>query len=180
MIPFVRPAPLSACTLVGFRKANPHPSTMSCSVAGASLPGAGGGGTNPCGRAPGSGGRPSADSSVPGRNMIISGTRPFASSGTTTVSGMSTTIDVSPELSACPTSCFAITRRPPTRPVSVAVTVHVTFGTRAGTRPYTSRSNPSMISRRRCCHIRAFVTRRPSFIRSTSGSDVNGFASVES
>ena len=45
MIPFVSPAPLSACTLVGFRKANPQPSTMSCSVAGASLPGAGGGGS---------------------------------------------------------------------------------------------------------------------------------------
>ena len=75
---------------------------------------------------------------------------------------------------------FAMTRRPPMRPVSVAVTVHVTFGTRAGMRPYTSRSNPSMISRRRRCHIRAFVTRRPSFMRSTSGSDVNGLASVES
>ena len=116
MIPFVSPAPLSACTLVGLRNANPHPSQMSCSVAGASLPGAGGGGVKPRSRAARAAAARPAER--PGelrrrRNMIITGTGPFASAGSTSVTGMSTVIAGYAELSDVPDELRADHRRPP-------------------------------------------------------------------
>ena len=72
-MPFVSPAPLSACTLAGSRNAKPQPAAMSCSIAGGSLPGGGGGSGFPPNPVIGS--VPSACFSVPPLNMIISGTR---------------------------------------------------------------------------------------------------------
>ncbi|PYP75128.1 MAG: hypothetical protein DMD35_22315 [Gemmatimonadetes bacterium] len=155
---------------------------MSWSVAGASLPGGGGGGVNP-GRAPAGGGGSglsSAPGSDPGRNMIITGTGPFASAGSTRVSGMSTVIAGNAALSACPVSCVPITRRPPIVPVSVAVTAHVTFGASFGTRPITSRSKSSTISARRRVQSRGVVTRCPFFSTSRGGRFGNGLAFASS
>ncbi|MEI9903368.1 MAG: hypothetical protein WDN06_04875 [Asticcacaulis sp.] len=49
--------------------------------------------------------------------------------------------------------------------VSEASAVHVTFGVSAGTRPYISRSRPSTISGRRCCHHWSAVVTFPPFFR---------------
>src|ERR1039458_309978 len=89
----------------------------------------------------------------PGRprppNIIITGTGPFASAGTTSVIWISTVIAGNDELSTWPVSALPITGRPATVAVIVFVTVHVTFGTFLGTRPSTSRSKSSTISGRR-------------------------------
>ena len=108
--------------------------------------------------------------------MIITGTGPFASAGSTTVNGMSTVIAGYAELSACPMSCVPTTRRPPIVPVSVAATLHATRGAFFGTRPITSRSNSSTISARRRAQRRGVVTRCPFFSVSSGGRFGNGFA----
>src|SRR5450755_1083390 len=100
---------------------------MSCSGAGASLPGGGGGNVKP--RPPGGGGgagRPTACANGRPPNIIITGTRPFTSAGSTSVNEISTLMSGYALLSACPVTWRPTTLRPPTVPVSVATTVHVT------------------------------------------------------
>src|SRR2546425_12308006 len=101
MMPFVKPAPLSAWMLPGLIVAYPHPSAMSCAVAGGSA-GADGAAPGPKPRAAG-GGAPGAGG-IPDRppNIIITGTglAPFA--GVTTVIWISTAISGNAEFSALP------------------------------------------------------------------------------
>src|SRR5207244_899758 len=85
MIPFVSPAPLSACTLPGLIVATPQPSAISCSMAGGSALTGGAIGPRPAPR-PGNTGAGNATSGiVRPPNIIITGTGPFASAGNTIV-----------------------------------------------------------------------------------------------
>src|SRR3974390_283269 len=122
MMPFVSPAPLSACTLTGFSIAYPQPSAMSCTVAGGSGPAM----AAKRAKAAGSG----ADGRAARPNIIITGTGVLTQAGVTTTIWMSTLID---ELSTCPVSSFATTGYGPTVSLTVLVTVHVSFGTFGGT-----------------------------------------------
>src|SRR5262245_46692603 len=172
MMPLVSPAPLSACTLAGLRRAYPQPAATSCSVAGGSLPGGGDGGPAP---------RPTFGGGTP-RNMIMTGTGPPALDGATSVTCRSTVMEGYAALSTCPTSCLAITGWPPTLGSDVSgVAVHVTFGTLFGTRPTTSRSKASRISgRRRVVHISAVVTFVPFSSVKGSGRSGKGLAADSS
>ena len=131
MIPFTRPAPLSACTLVGLSEAKPQPAAINCSVAGGSL-GAAGAGAGPGGppRRGAGAGPPALCGSTPLPNMIITGTGPRASAGVTSDIWMSTVIvgiraadHTSDELLAdhrmrhrsCRASCWRPSRSPSAR-----------------------------------------------------------------
>ena len=72
---------------------------------------------------------------LPQPNIIRTGTGPLALTGTTTAILMSTVIAGWAELSTCPITRRATTGWPPTVVSTVSVTVQVTFGTSAGTRP---------------------------------------------
>src|SRR5262245_56967673 len=99
MIPFRRPPPLSAWTLVGVMIANPQPFPSACSCQpGAPPPG----GAAPFFPKPP--GPPNPPKLKP--NSIITGTGPAAPVGVVRVSWMSTVIDGQDELSAWPTSVF--------------------------------------------------------------------------
>ena len=94
-MPFVSPAPLSAWMLPGLIVAYPHPSAISCSVAGGSDGAAAPPGAEPWRRRPkpraGGGGAPGAGG-IPDRppNIIIIGTGLPRSAGVTTVIWIST------------------------------------------------------------------------------------------
>jgi hypothetical protein len=110
-------------------------------------------------------------------NIISTGTGPFAFAGVTSVMWIFTLIAGYAELSTCPIRSLAITGVNPIVSRSTAVTVQATFGTPAGTRPYTYLSNNSTISGRRFVrHISAVVTFCPLFNVSGSGISGNGFA----
>ena len=87
---------------------------------------------------------------------------------------MSTVIAGQAELSTWPTSFRTVAGMVPTRSSVVAVTSQVTFGTFAGTRPYTSRSKSSTISGRRLVHQTSGVVTRPPSLR-TNGSGKVGY-----
>ena len=72
---------------------------------------------------------------LPQPNIIRTGTGPLALTGRTTAILMSTVIAGWAELSTWPTTRRATTGWPPTVVSTVSATVHVTFGTSAGTRP---------------------------------------------
>src|SRR5215475_1200209 len=76
-------------------------------------------------------------------NIISTGTGPFAFAGVTSVMCNLTLIAGYDELSTVPIRSFAITGVNAIISWSVALTVHVTFGTSVGTRPYTYFSNIS-------------------------------------
>ena len=161
--------------LAGLIVAYPHPSAISCCVAGGSggVAGAAPGAPPRPGPKPraGAGGVPGAGG-MPERppNIIITGTALAAFAGVTSVIWISTVISGCAELSTAPISSLPITRWPPTSNASVRLTRQVTFGTVRGTRPNTSRSNSSTISGRRCFHqAAAVVTLRPFFSVSASG-----------
>src|SRR3981081_3966829 len=107
MMPFVKPAPLSAWMLPGLIVAYPHPSAMSCAVAGGSA-GADGAAPGPPAPVPSRPGpKPRAASAdVPGAdgipdrppNIIITGTGLAALAGVTTVIWISTVISGNAEL----------------------------------------------------------------------------------
>jgi hypothetical protein len=189
MIPRVRPAPLSACTLVGLSDAKPQPAAINCSAAGGSAGGAfvaGRGvkvgprlhGTRPW-LASGSG--PAASGSAPPPSMIITGAAARESAGSTSVMQISTEIAGYAELSTVPTSWRPTTLRPPLVHSRVAIVAHETRGTSAGIRPTTSRSKSATISGRRWPHhASAVVTFAPFFSVSGSGSRGYGFASASS
>jgi hypothetical protein len=112
MMPFVRPAPLSAWTLVGVRMAKPQPRESTCCCQSApNLP------PNP---------KP---------NSRITGTDSRASAGVVSVSLMSTLICGHAELSTWPTSCFVTTSVSPTFCFFVSTSSHFTRGVSLGTRP---------------------------------------------
>src|SRR5579883_128851 len=166
--------------LAGLIVAYPHPSAISCSAAGGS-PGGGGpparAGTP---RPPNGEGSPNSASGRP-PNIIITGTGPFASAGSTSVIWISTVSAGYAELSTRPASNFPTTARPPTDAFTVLVTSQVTLGAFFGTRPSTSRSKSSTISGRRSRHhISAVVTLRPFFSVSASGRSGNGLAFASS
>src|SRR5690242_18385191 len=176
MIPFVRPAPLSAWMLPGLIVAYPQPSEINCSVEDgpATFPpkdanrfvGAG---------SPGRRGKPPPPNPP---NIISTGTGSLAFAGVTSVIWISTLMVGQAELSTCPTSCFATTGiSPTTRSTAWVVIVQFTFGTFFGTRPKTSRSKFSTISGRGCFHrIPGVVTFCPFFRVSGSGGSGYGLA----
>src|SRR5258707_1218219 len=137
MMPFVKPAPLSAWMLPGLIVAYPHPSPMSSPVPAG--PGGADGGPGPRGPDPprpgpkpraASGGVPGSGG-IPDRppNIIITGTGLAAFAGVTTVIWISTVISGNAELSAVPISSLPTTGRPPTSKCSLRLTRHVTLGT---------------------------------------------------
>ena len=161
MMPFVSPAPLSACTLVGIEEREAPAVDDQLLRRRRIAARRGRRRREAAARRAGGAGRRAPARSVPPRNMIITGTGPFASAGSTSVIGMSTAMDGYAELSTWPTSCLPTTRRPPTRAgVGRRRPSTSTFGTFFGMRPYTSRSKSSTISARRRAHRRA--RRRPS------------------
>src|SRR5574341_2507509 len=72
---------------------------------------------------------------LPQPNITRTGTGPFAWTGSTTADLISSVMAGRVELEACPITRRATTGRPPTLVSTVSATVHVTFGTSAGTRP---------------------------------------------
>src|SRR3954453_23798424 len=164
--------------LPGLIVAYPHPSAISCCVAGGSDAAAGAPGAPP-GAPTRPGPKPGAAGGVPGAggmperppNIIITGTGVVASAGVTTVIWMSTVTSGNAALSTGPTTSLPITGRPPTTNLSVRATFQLTFGTLAGTRPSTSRSNASTISGLRSFHqASAVATFLPLSRVSGSGS----------
>ena len=117
---------------------------------------------------------------APPPSTITTGTGPVAFFGVLKVAWRSTLIDGSAELSTCPMSCFVTTGTLPNVSSMVLNTRHVTFGNTFGRRPYTSRSNSSMISARRALHCAGVVTFEPLFITSGSGSVGYGVAFASS
>src|SRR4249919_3055980 len=177
--------------LPGLIVAYPHPSAISCSIAGGS-DGAGGAPPGrpgpadppPVGPKPraGAGGAPGAGG-IPERppNIIVTGTGRAAFAGVTRVIWISTVRSGYAELSAAPISSLPTTGRPPTWNCSVRLTRHATVGTVRGTRPSTSRSKSSTISGRRCFHhASALVTFLPFLSVSGSGSSGYGLATASS
>src|ERR1039457_2241442 len=133
MMPCVRPAPLSACTLLGTRMAYPQPlaRTCCCHVG----PGGGPPGVGP-GPRPGTGPGPRPPGPLrPKPNSIITGTGPLALAGVVKVNCMSTVMSGYDELSTWPTSCFTITGTSPFISLVVLVTSQLTLGVALGTRP---------------------------------------------
>src|SRR6516164_10483474 len=176
--------------LLGLIVAYPHPSAISCSVAGGSAgeDGRASGLAAPALPRPGltpraaDGGAPGAGG-IPERppNIIITGTGSARFAGVTTVNAISTVASGKAELSAVPISSLPTTGRPPTLNCSVRLTRHATFGTFRGTRPSTSRSKSSTISGRRSFHhVSALVTFLPFSSVSASGRFAYGFASGSS
>ena len=114
-------------------------------------------------------------------NIIITGTAAVARAGVTSVIWISTLICGQRLLSTWPTICFSMAGSEPTTVLVVLFTLQRTWGTRAGTRPSTSRENSSTISGLRCFHqVLAEVTRLPLLSRSTSGQSGKGLALASS
>src|SRR5438128_7476509 len=130
MMPFVKPAPLSAWMLLGLIVAYPHPSAISCSMAGGSAgaDGAAVGAPPPVPPRPGpkpraaGGGVPGAGG-IPDRppNIIITGTGVAAFAGVTTVMWISTVISGNAELFAAAIRTLPTTGRPTTSTASAAL-----------------------------------------------------------
>ena len=151
MMPRVSPAPLSAWMLVGFTNATAQPAAMRVLSDAACGPSAG---------------------KVGGRklNMISVGMRRACLGGLISVTGKVTSMSGAALLSTRAVSVVMRTGRPPTVESVTGELLQLTPGRTFGTRPSTSRSNPSMISGRRCMR-QAFAvsTRLPLLSRSGSG-----------